>query len=88
MKTDDDLILFLTRSLRELAPGVRESTVHQLEQRMREHFGGERVYVAKPALVNDSPRRHWYPGIRAVELAQRAGCSRRTAYRWMARLRD
>jgi len=88
VKTDDDLILFFARTLRELEPSVPESTVQRVEQRMREQFGGERVYVAKPLGVGDSPRQHWYPGIRAAELAQRAKCSRRTAYRWMARLRD
>lgn len=49
MKTDDDLILFLTRTLRELEPAVRPDVVGRLEERMRSHFGGERVYVAKPA---------------------------------------
>jgi len=49
MKTDDDLILFLTRTLRELEPAVRPDVVGRLEERMRTHFGGERVYVAKPA---------------------------------------
>lgn len=49
MKTDDDLILFLTRTLREIEPSIPSEKVFRVEARMREQFGGEKVYIAKPA---------------------------------------
>ena len=91
MKTDDDLILFLTRTLRELEPAVRPETPLRLEERMRQHFGGERVYVAKPtdrraALRQALVHRALDAGKPVREVAREIRMSVRTVYRIKQRL--
>ena len=91
MKTDDDLILFLTRTLRELEPAVRPDVVGRLEERMRSHFGGERVYVAKPADRRVAPRQarvlaRLRTGESVRDVARAMSLSVRTVYRIKLRL--
>lgn len=91
MKTDDDLILFLTRTLRELEPAVRPETPLRLEERMRQHFGGERVYVAKPtdrraALRQALVLARLRTGESVRDVARAMSLSVRTVYRIKLRL--
>ena len=91
MKTDDDLILFLTRTLREIEPAVRPDVVGRLEERMRSHFGGERVYVAKPAdrrvaLRQERVLARLRTGESVRDVARAMSLSVRTVYRIKLRL--
>lgn len=91
MKTDDDLIVFLTRTLREIEPTIPAEKVFTLEDRLRQRFGGERLYVAKPIdrraefremRVRDALER----GKSVREVARELRLSVRTVYRIKYRL--
>jgi Mor family transcriptional regulator len=91
MKTCDDLIVFLTRTLREVEPAIALDRVHAVEQRLRQHFGGERVYVAKAidrraALREQRVLSELTAGKSVREVAREMSLSIRTIYRIKNRL--
>lgn len=91
MKTEDDLIVFLTRALREIEPAIQQEKVFRLEDRLRQRFGGERLYVAKPIdrradLKEMRVQAALERGLSAREVARELRLSVRTVYRIKHRL--
>lgn len=85
----DDIVEDILRRVMQLAPGFTAALAAQVDRQVREHWGRDRVYIARRAgegssTRNDQIRRDWRNGERIGLLCRRYQLSRQRIHQILA----
>jgi hypothetical protein len=83
----DDIIAAFMQRLLELNPQTPADRLLQVEVRLRQEWGGARVYIGKATALGKAQRlgAELAAGVPLREAIDAAGCSRAGAYRLLSR---